>query len=496
MNMRVEIREPVLELRPEWAAAPRRRIGLVRRSVRALSFGRLCFGGRIDDAGRLPRYALMAFLGVAALWVPVVAYLQLAPVRYTSSVSLILPGSGASNSISLSDIGQASSYANSPYASPSLSPTVTYKRLLGSQRVLAAAAGRLGEEAALDEPRVRLVDQTGLVIFETRGAAPEDAQARARALTAAFLAELETLRRDEQTRRANSAHTAIAEYEDAVAAIRREITALQRTSGLSSPEQYAEIVRDREALAARLRDLDAAFQQTRSRVATLEAVLGIDARVAASALKLHADPEFRTLASAMSAAAAELAAARGEYGEQHPVLVQARDHYRGTIGRMEARAAALTGIASGRLAGKVDLGADGERASLLSDLVRLVAERDGLAEQRAVLTQKLEAADTRVAELMEAAARLDDLRRDYQVAEAVFASALARVDTSKADLFASYPLVQVLEGASLPDSPSSPQKLIAIAAGLAGTLCLLFALALAWLRKPVIDWLIRKVATA
>ncbi|MEM9763801.1 MAG: hypothetical protein AAF968_15055, partial [Pseudomonadota bacterium] len=362
MNMRVEIQEPVLELRPEWAAPPRERIGLIRRSLRALSFSRLFFGGRIDDAGRLPRYALFALLGVAALWVPVAAYLQLAPVRYTSSVSLILPGSGASNSISLSEIGQASSYANSPYASPSLSPTVTYKRLLGSQRVLAAAAGRLGEEAALDEPRVRLVDQTGLVIFETRGAAPEDAQRRAEALTVAFLAELETLRRDEQTRRADSAQAAIAEYEDAVAAIRREITALQRSSGLSSPEQYAEIVRDREALAARLRDLDAAFQQTRSRVATLETVLGIDAHVAASALKLHADPEFRSLAAAMSAAAAELAAARGEFGEQHPVLVQARDHYRGTIGRLEARAAALNGVASERLAGKVDLGADGERA--------------------------------------------------------------------------------------------------------------------------------------
>ncbi|MEO0960412.1 MAG: hypothetical protein AAFY66_18495, partial [Pseudomonadota bacterium] len=157
MNMRVDIRQPVLELRSEWAAPSQQRIGLFRRSFRALSVRRLCFGGRIDDRGRLPRYAVLALLGVLALWVPVAAYLKLAPVRFASSVSLILPGSGASNSISLSEIGQASSYANSPYASPSLSPTVTYKRLLGSQRVLAAAAARLGEEGALDEPRVRLV---------------------------------------------------------------------------------------------------------------------------------------------------------------------------------------------------------------------------------------------------------------------------------------------------------------------------------------------------
>ncbi|MEM8596084.1 MAG: hypothetical protein AAGF76_06415, partial [Pseudomonadota bacterium] len=270
MNMRVEIREPVLALRAEWMARPERRVRLLRRSIRALSIRRLFFGGRIDDLGRLPRYALLAFLGVAALWLPVAAYLHLVPVRFTSSVSLILPGSGASNSISLSEIGQASSFATSPYASPSLSPTVTYKRLLASQRVLAAAAARLGEEGALDEPRVRLVDQTGLVIFEMRGDGPEDAQARAEALTAAFLADLEALRRDEQTRRADSAHAAIADYESAVAEIRRAITRLQRDSGLSSPEQYAEIVRDREALAARLRDLEASLQQTASRVASLE----------------------------------------------------------------------------------------------------------------------------------------------------------------------------------------------------------------------------------
>lgn len=501
MNMRVEIAEPVLRLRSEWQTGPERGIRLVRSARRVWSVRRQIFGGRIDDLGRLPRYALIAALGVAALWGPVVAYLQLAPVSYTSSVSLILPGSGAASSISLSEIGQASSFANSAYASPSLSPTVTYKRLLASQRVLDAAAGQAGGQAgeqagaaaAFDAPRVRLVDQTGLVMFEMKGATPEAAQGRAEALTAAFLAELESLRHDEQTRRAESARSAIADYEADVSGIREAITALQRESGLSAPEQYTEIVNDREVLAARKRDLEAAHQEAAIRVATLEAVLRLDARTAALALKLGADPEFRALAAAMAAAAAELAAARGEYGERHPVLVAARDHYNGTIGRMEARAGQLTGLAVDRLAAEIDLAADGERAALLAELVRLEAKRDGLAARRAVLAEKVALADARVDRLREAAARLDDLTRDYQVAEAVFASALARVDTSKSDLYASYPLVQVLEAASLPQSPSSPRTLIAVAAGIAGTLCLLVALALAWLRRPVIDWVIRKV---
>ena len=83
-------------------------------------------------------------------------------------------------------------------------------------------------------------------------------------------------------------------------------------------------------------------------------------------------------------------------------------------------------------------------------------------------------------------------RHDYQVAEAVFASALARTDTSKAEVYASYPLVQVLADASLPESASSPRPKIALAAGVAATLMVVMALALTWLRRPLITRLLDK----
>lgn len=115
------------------------------------------------------------------------------------------------------------------------------------------------------------------------------------------------------------------------------------------------------------------------------------------------------------------------------------------------------------------------------------AKRDGLAAELAALEASLVQREADVQRLMAPAAALDDLNRDYQVAEAVFTSALARTDTTKADVYASYPLVQVLEDASLPDRPSSPKKLIAIAAGIAATLCLIVAVTLAWVRRPLID---------
>ena len=84
------------------------------------------------------------------------------------------------------------------------------------------------------------------------------------------------------------------------------------------------------------------------------------------------------------------------------------------------------------------------------------------------------------------AARLEDLQRDFSVAEAVFASAIARTQSSKTDIYASYPLVQVLEDPSLPDGPSSPKRKLAVVAGVAATVLLLFSLSLAWIRLALI----------
>jgi uncharacterized protein involved in exopolysaccharide biosynthesis len=89
------------------------------------------------------------------------------------------------------------------------------------------------------------------------------------------------------------------------------------------------------------------------------------------------------------------------------------------------------------------------------------------------------------------AADLERLNSEHKVAEAVFASALARISTSKTDIFASYPMAQVAEAAVMPLYPSSPNKKIALGAAVASTVLLIFGLLLAWVRRPLIDKLLR-----
>ena len=186
---------------------------------RRLSFRRILMGGRIGDLGRFPRYLAFALIGGTLIWAPITGYLRTAPLSFKSGTSLILPGSGASASMNLNGIGQASSYANSAFSSNSVSPTETYKRLIGADRILEAAARSMGlSRAEFGKPRIDLVDQTSLIHLEITGGTAEDAQARGDALLGAFFAELDALRTDEQATREDSGLAAIADYRNSVAA--------------------------------------------------------------------------------------------------------------------------------------------------------------------------------------------------------------------------------------------------------------------------------------
>lgn len=462
------------------------------RTGRRISLRRILVGGSIGDLGRFPRYVAFALLGGTLIWAPITGYLRTAPLSFKSQTSLILPGSGASASMNLNGIGQASSYANSAFSSNSVSPTETYKRLIGADRILAAAAKTMSlSRSDFGQPRINLVDQTSFINLEITGSSPQDAQARGDALLAAFFAELSALREDEQTTREDSGLAAIAEYRNSVAATRADIARLQQETGLISAGQYDAMVEATRVLESRVQDLGATLGEKTQSMASLEDTLGIPAQTAAATLKLFADAEFNALTKEVGTHAAALAEARSRFGEGHPKVQDARAAHRAATDAALQQAAQVTGMDIVQLK-SLDLAPAGARADLLAQLVRMDAERSGIAREFADLSSRLRQDLAKQQNLTAAAARLQDLQRDFSVAEAVFATAIARSQSTKSDVYASYPLVQVLENPSLPDRPSSPNRKLALAAGAAATLMLLIGLVLGWLRSALIGRLLNR----
>ncbi len=459
------------------------------------SVARVVTGGRLNDAGRLPRYALIFGLLAAALWAPIITYLRLTPETFVSDVSLILPGSGAQASVSLADLGQASSSASSAFSSSRVSPTQTYKRLLAANRTLQRAADGLElERDELGAPRIKLVDETSLIHFSMSGPSPEAAQRRADAVLKVFLDELDALRADELKHRQRAARFAIVDYERAVENLREKIAEVQQSSGLVSFDHFKDIVAERDDLAGRVEEARTAKGVADASLKSLASQLDTTPEIAALNLRLLADPEIQDLAKTLASQHSTLAEAEGRFGARHPAVTSAWHAVSGTEARLAQRGRVIGGEQVMLASTQFDFAPDTARTSLMAELVAMSAECESKAAALASVEAQLEEIDTRIASLASQAARLDDLSRDYQVAEAVFASALARTDTSKAEVYASYPLVQVLADASLPDTASSPRPKIALAAGVAATLMLLMALAVAWLRQPLVNKLLNSGA--
>lgn len=430
------------------------------------------------------RYVLGAFVSVIGVWVLALAYLLLTPPSYASKWTLILPGSGSGVSVSLESIGQTSSLSASPFSSPSLSPKVIYKEIAISEQVLAAAAKSIGmKPSEFGAPQIKLIDETALMLFEIKARKPELARQKAMALIDAFDQQLDLLRHDEIDRRAVSVRDTLKGYQANLHAARQNILDKEEETGLVSVEQFNQLATSLEETQRKLSDARAEAARADAAQTTLIERLGIDARLAALALVLAADPVFTKALGEYAEAGTAVASQSALLGRRNPLLV--RD-----TSRRDAALATLR-----RSAKRCGLDVDNDlprlmivlnsksREELLKSLITGESESIGKHQQVASLEHEIELMDQRVKNMTITAARLEDLKKDHIVAEAVFSSALARLDTNKADLYASYPIVQVLSPPDLPDTRTQPRPIFAILGGVVGSLLAAAAWTLAWLRQ-------------
>lgn len=445
---------------------------------------------RIDAAmGKTPRrrrwrrYAVGVGLTWAAIWGLAAAYVLLTPQTWTSRWALILPGSGSQISVSLDSIGQSSSAPTPQFSGPSLSPKVIYKEIAQSEQVRQLAARLI--DARLDEmprPRIRLIEETSLLYLEARGRSPEQARRRAEALNSALGIQLDRLRRDELEKRAAAVRDNLKGYQEQVTAARARIIEAQRASGLMSVSQWNELSSSVVVARRRLTEVRAEVERLGREQALLTERLGVEPRLASLALRLAGDPAVARLAAEHAEAAARHAAELTRLGPGNPQLVIAAKRREATVTEIGIAAVAALGarVSTGEAEQLAGLLNGSHRADLFKSVVASEAVLAGRRREEAAIETEIDRLQAEVRDGSEAAARLEDLRKDQIVAEAVLTSAMARLDTSKSDIYGSYPLVQLLAAPDLPDVPTQPVVGMAVAGGLGASLIASLAWMLAW----------------
>ncbi len=446
------------------------------------------------NKNRKPRYIILSVLLLSSIWLVCFGYLKIAKPVYRSEWTLILPGKGVGANINLVDIGQTSTASASPYSNTSTSPKANYKAFAMSEVVLRMAAKSMNLSIhQFGKPRVKLVDQTSLLYFSIHGSSPEIAQEKAKALHTALLALLNKLRQDELNKQEESALTSLNSFKKKLELASHTLINFQAESNLVSMVQFNEVVLTIEQLRRERINSLATLKELEAKTRRLQLNLGISARQASDSLVLQNDRTFQEGVEVFTKAQQQLLVNQSKWGGGHPEVIKARTHFEQVDFTLKKRFSQLVSSSTKKYRTLLSLKGDSTRNQLLQDLIEYDVLAHGLKRKVIELDLLIVKLVKERNQLTIPAARLDELIREHQVAEAIFTSALARTDTSRTDIYVSYPLVQVLDKPNLPESPGSPAKIFVLAGGFICSILTITGLFLLWKRKPYIRKILKSV---
>ena len=392
-------------------------------------------------------------------------YLVLAKPRYETSWVMLLPGTERNSTINLDNLGESQSGSNNPYGSVSISPKNTYKEIALSDAVISTAAESYGVAAnAFSKPRITLIDQTPAMQFTLKGESKENLRYRAKLYNDTFHNTLDQLRNNEIARNIEGVENNLSGAKDRLSKARQNIVSYQISSSIVSDQQFELWISDAEQLRTDNTKTLIDLAQLQATIATSLSQLGISKEQAQALLTLQANPVVTSTLSSLSIKLAEQANIKLLYASAHPART-----------KVERETASLTKSIRLLLDGLPQLRQipDGQLYGLLAssntDTIKSInqklADYDGLAAQEFALKNSYANSLQRLKTHTIDAATLADLKRTHQIAEAVFSSALAKLDTSRLDIYATYPLTQLLTqpGATIKRSRLQ-EKLIIVAA--------------------------------
>ena len=446
---------------------------------------------------RYARYAAIGLAANVALWGMTFTYLKTTKPVYTSNWAVILPGAGSGVSVNLPEIGQASSSSSSPFGGSSMDPRANYQFLVTNESVLEEAADKLKIPAKqLGKPKVKLVDNTSIMEFEVTGPTAKDAQQRSLAIYEALQTKLSELRLEEVAKREMGSQGTLKSAQEKLKATQKSLSEYKASSGLSSGDQVKDLSTNIEQLRKQRAEGFAQVEQTSSRLAQLSSDLDMTVPEAANAFLLQADQLFQQNLKDYNEASAMLVVLKGKWGDNHPLVVKEFSRQQSSKTAMIDRASSLLGRNVDqsnlqRLTIKNETGSS--RESLFRDLIAVQSEQKGAAAQNEALGNQIDELEVRLKMLVQKQSKLESLQREVQIAEAVFASTLAKLDLGKSDIFISYPITQLIAEPTLPDEKTSPKpSIVFVGAGVASVF-ITTGLAMLWWRKETAIYLKTKM---
>jgi uncharacterized protein involved in exopolysaccharide biosynthesis len=427
--------------------------------------------------------ALLLSLIIALLGV----YILLEAPKYKTSWVMLLPGTERSSTISLDNLGETRSSGANAYSSVSISPKNTYKEIALSDAVINKAAAEYGVEAnSFSKPRIKLIDQTPAMQFTLIGESKEELLYRANLFNQTFHNTLDRLRKNEIERNFNGIQANLNDAKTRLARARSEVVAHQIKSDFVSEQQFQRWMSDAESLRVQKTTSDVDKAQIAATIEASLAQLSITAEQSKSLTLLLSNPALKSMLTSLGEKAAEQTSLRAKFAAQNPLRTNLDREVDALTKQLRDVLTTVPGI--GEMTNTKLFGLASERATTAVQGVNdLLARHAGLEAQNQVLKKSRVEYQARIKSHTQSAATLADLQRDHQIAEAIFSSALAKLDTSRLDIYATYPLTQLLTqpGATIKRDRLQTKLVILASILIFGMLSLSFILAR--MRKKILS---------
>ncbi|MGY6530560.1 MAG: GumC family protein [Cyanobacterium sp.] len=441
-------------------------------------------------AGRFLRYLGVAALGNGMLWALSLYYLKNTPPTYTSELILNVAGSGQGVNVNLPDIGQAVTSTTSAFGSSS-DPRENYKLIASNNTVLQKASDSL--ELPLEDfgkPKIQIINNTTTFKIEITGNSPEKAQQKAQAIYIALANRLDSLRSEELNTRNDAIQSAVNEAESKLTNAQNRLSDYKIQSGLSSSDQVGYLINTIEQLRKQRAELVTQTRQSEATLQQLSNTLQTSSAQASDSLTLQSDQEFQNSFKEYTQITLELNTLRESRGENYPDMVELKNKQQIALNTFLRRGESLLGksldqnsLQNLNLDNTSGLGI--KRGELYKQIVTLESEYQGSVGQLEAFNEQIQELESRLTMLVGKSRTLDSLIKEVQIAEAIFTSTLAKVDLGKSDPFGSFPLLQLIEEASLPEDPTSPKTKLVILGSALGSVLVTFGLTILWWRAPL-----------
>jgi uncharacterized protein involved in exopolysaccharide biosynthesis len=185
---------------------------------------------------------------------------------------------------------------------------------------------------------------------------------------------------------------------------------------------------------------------------------------AQDALALHSDSLFKQYLDNYSQIQTELVNLSAKFLASHPILKAKQEDLRVAEAALLQRASSVLGrtvefdtLSQLELSGN-DNQSTSQKENILGTLIDLQGEQQGLKKQAEELERQMAQLKIRQKQRSRSGSELDRLKKNVQIAEAVYSSTLTQLEINQTDTSNLYPPISLLTQPNLPKASISPKK--------------------------------------